>query len=165
MVKQGTEPQNALSEPPSVGTVVKQGTEPQNALSEPPSVGTVIQQGTEPQNALSEPPSVGTVIQQGTEPQNALSEPPSVGTVVKQGTEPQNALSEPPSAYLPTPPHSAESFRIRTMYSALRIPLEILWNHKLYRNGVHSLRMDVKSPAQWSWALPCLFWSVKRKRG
>ena len=51
-------------------------------------------------------------------------------------------------SYLPTLPHSGESFHIWTMYTPFRIHLKILWNHKFYRISLHSHQIDVKSLIQ-----------------
>ena len=47
------------------------------------------------------------------------------------------------TAKLPTLLHSAESFRIWTLYSASRVHLKILRNQKFYRIGLASHQMDV----------------------
>ena len=65
------------------------------------------------------------------------------------------------SAYLPTLPHSVEPFCIWLMYSAFRIHLKILQNHKFYRICLDSQQMDVKSLIQGtlSWSTDDL-WAV-----
>ena len=52
------------------------------------------------------------------------------------------------SSYLPTLPHSAESFRIWPMYSAFHVHLKILRNHRFYRMCLDSHQTDVKSLIQ-----------------